>query len=76
MNPVEEKPYTTVIPNEDAIEEPIAEPDHVDNLQVKTDVGEYNTINLQKELANSMKDMWEVTPDNLIRPVLFCCRMM
>ena len=69
LYPVEEKPYTTVIPNEDAIEEPIAEPDHVDNLQVKTDVGEYNTINLQKELANSMKDMWEVTPDNLIRPV-------
>lgn len=71
--PAEEKPYTTVIPNVKADTIPAApqttEDDHVANLQVKTDVGEYNTINLQKELADSMKDMWEVTPDNLIRPV-------
>ncbi|MBO7387116.1 MAG: hypothetical protein J6U15_04860, partial [Lachnospiraceae bacterium] len=71
--PAEEKPYTTVIPNVEADTIPttpqMAEDDHVANLQVKTDVGEYNTINLQKELADSMKDMWEVTPDNLIRPV-------
>ncbi len=71
--PAEEKPYTTVIPNVEADTIPAAqqttEDDHVANLQVKTDVGEYNTINLQKELADSMKDMWEVTPDNLIRPV-------
>jgi len=32
----------------------------IEDIQVKTmDVGEYNTINLQKELADSMKDLWE-----------------
>ena len=35
----------------------------LDDIQVKTmDVGEYNTINLQKELADSMKDLWEGAP--------------
>lgn len=38
--------------------------DSLEDIQVKTmDVGEYNTINLQKELADSMKDLWEVPPD-------------
>jgi len=40
-----------------------------DDIQVKTDVSQYNTINLQKELADSLKDMWEVTSDNVIRPI-------
>ena len=35
----------------------------LEDIQVKTmDVGEYNTINLQKELADSMKDLWESAP--------------
>lgn len=53
--------------DEETYQEVVTEPE--ETPQVKTDVGEYNTINLQKELADSMKDMWEVTSDNLIRPV-------
>lgn len=35
----------------------------LDDIQVKTmDVGQYNTINLQKELADSMKELWENAP--------------
>ncbi len=35
----------------------------LEDIQVKTlDVGRYNTINLQKELADSMKDLWESAP--------------
>ncbi len=38
--------------------------DILEDIQVKTmDVGEYNTINLQKELADSMKDLWEAPPE-------------
>lgn len=38
--------------------------DSLEDIQVKTmDVGEYNTINLQKELADSMKDLWEAPAD-------------
>ena len=37
----------------------------IEDIQVKTmDVGEYNTINLQKELADSLKELWEGTPRN------------
>lgn len=42
----------------------------LDDIHVKTmDVGEYNTINLQKELADSMKDLWETAPENRQMPV-------
>lgn len=77
--PVEEETYTTIklqpeavrahLEAQEAANAAAEAGDQEDSLQVKTDVGMYNTINLQKELANSMKDMWEVTPDNLIRPV-------
>lgn len=37
----------------------------LEDIQVKTvDVGEYNTINLQKELADSLKELWEGAPQN------------
>ncbi len=39
--------------------------DEIEDIQVKTmDVGEYNTINLQKELADSLKELWEGAPQN------------
>lgn len=35
----------------------------LDDIQVQTmDVGQYNTINLQKELADSMKELWDHKP--------------
>ena len=37
----------------------------IEDIQVKTmDVGEYNTINLQKELADNLKELWESTSVN------------
>lgn len=37
----------------------------IEDIHVKTmDVGEYNTINLQKELADSLKEIWEGAPQN------------
>ena len=39
----------------------------IEDIQVKTmDVGEYNTINLQKELADSLKELWEGAPRNQV----------
>ncbi len=41
--------------------------DELEDIQVKTvDVGEYNTINLQKELADSLKELWEGAPQNQV----------